>query len=66
MLDQTSELSSDVTDSFRCNSVASGIANSVDAWIGTDGTESTDGIANSVDSRIGTNGTESTVGTEIG
>ena len=66
MLDQTSKLSSVVAESLRCNSVVSGIANTVDSWIGTDGTESTDGIANSVDSRIGTNGTESTVGTEIG
>ena len=57
MLDQTSKLSSVVTDSFRCNSVVSGIANSVDSWISADGTASTDGIVNSVDSRVGTNGT---------
>jgi hypothetical protein len=42
MLDQTSKLSSVVTESFRCNSVVSGIANSVDSCIGTYGTESTD------------------------
>ncbi len=43
MLDQTSKLSSVVAESLRCNSVVSGIANSVDSWIGTDGTESTVG-----------------------